>query len=213
MAVLTFDWLVGLALLLGGMVAGGVFVRLLRLDASREKDLTQELERTRDEFESYRREVAEHFRGTAQAVNQMTESYRNVYEQLRRGAEQLCPEGAGPSLEAPAESPLLEGTAEPATEEEPATGKPAARGEGEQPAEEAAKDAEAEAGDEERDERAAAKDDAKKDGAKKDGSKTPAKGSATSGKSKAAAKEVPDEPRAPLDYAQESEEEPGQTVH
>ena len=44
------------------------------------------------DFKGYREKVAEHFAGTASLVNDMTDSYRSVFEQLQAGANELLDE-------------------------------------------------------------------------------------------------------------------------
>ncbi len=92
------DWVLGLALLLGGGVLGAVIGRLYSADSSREKRLAEELEQTQNDFKAYKSDVEAHFRETADAVNEMTESYRLVHEKLRAGASRLCGD-SGPLLD------------------------------------------------------------------------------------------------------------------
>jgi uncharacterized membrane-anchored protein YhcB (DUF1043 family) len=42
--------------------------------------------------EAYRQEVADHFVKTAELVNQLTDSYKEVFDHLREGADQLVDE-------------------------------------------------------------------------------------------------------------------------
>ena len=44
------------------------------------------------ELEQYRQKVAEHFRQTASAVDQMTDSYKAVFDHLKTGANELLDE-------------------------------------------------------------------------------------------------------------------------
>lgn len=93
MVLMGWDWIMGLLLLLGGALAGGLLVRIFGAGGDREQQLRQELDDTRKAFNDYRSEVEVHFRATADAVNAMTTSYRNVYDQLRAGADKLCGDG------------------------------------------------------------------------------------------------------------------------
>jgi uncharacterized membrane-anchored protein YhcB (DUF1043 family) len=99
-------WIEVVLLLVGGALAGGLLMRFLGADSGREQQMRQELEETRKAFSDYKGEVEAHFRATAEAVNAMTESYRNVYEQLRAGAGKLC--GDGDRLLDLRPAPLLE---------------------------------------------------------------------------------------------------------
>lgn len=84
-------WLIGIVCLAVGMAAGLLIAR--RFDNSspgKTEELEariRELERT---HEDYREHVSEHFSMTADLVQQMTESYRDVYQHLARGAQDLC---------------------------------------------------------------------------------------------------------------------------
>lgn len=44
------------------------------------------------ELEAYKQDVQEHFLGTAEAVDTLTQSYRGVFEQLEQGANRLVGE-------------------------------------------------------------------------------------------------------------------------
>jgi uncharacterized membrane-anchored protein YhcB (DUF1043 family) len=60
--------------------------------------LEKELEQSRKEFKDYRSQVTSHFQETAHRVNALTENYRNVYEHLARGAQELCDKSDAPLL-------------------------------------------------------------------------------------------------------------------
>lgn len=119
MALMGIDWIFALALLLGGGALGVLIGRLFAADSGREKRLAEELEQTKKEFTSYKSDVESHFRETADAINEMTESYRVVHEKLRAGATRLCADN-GPLL-ALNPSPRLEQQAaqSPAAEQAP----------------------------------------------------------------------------------------------
>ncbi|MDJ0652811.1 MAG: DUF1043 family protein [Xanthomonadales bacterium] len=46
----------------------------------------------RAEFDQYKEQVADHFSRTASAVNQLTDSYKSVFDELQEGASQLMDE-------------------------------------------------------------------------------------------------------------------------
>lgn len=204
MELFSFDWLIGLVLLAGGIVVGVILARWLFADSGREKELRTELERTREEYASYRNDVSVHFRETAQAVNQMTESYRSVYEQLRRGAEHLCSAGGEKLLE-PTAAPLIASTSEAdtaAVPEEPpvATEEPEAAA---TPEEEEGAQPVADAG--------SATESAAAEAVSPVEPATAAPVEAVSPVEPATA--APEEPRPPLDYPLDTEEERNKTVH
>ena len=62
------------------------------------KRLEIELEQSREELSNYRSQVTSHFQETAHRVNALTENYRNVYEHLARGAQDLCDKSDAPEL-------------------------------------------------------------------------------------------------------------------
>lgn len=73
-----------------GLVAGALFVWLISRGARGDADLAQtKLDKLQKEFDSYRNEVNAHFAQTADAVDQLTQSYENVFNHLSRGAQQL----------------------------------------------------------------------------------------------------------------------------
>jgi len=85
--------LVGAAL---GFAAGRVGgpaarkARALKLSLAEERAAH---DRARDEYEDYRKRVADHFTETSERLHDLTLQYRSVYEHLAKGATELCPEG------------------------------------------------------------------------------------------------------------------------
>ncbi len=104
--------LIGLAL---GGLAGYLLARRFGDSELRAANLEKELERARDEHANYRREVSEHFAKTATAVNQLTDSYRNVHQQLSEGARALCDNAAAETVLAFDQARLIDAPAEPPT--------------------------------------------------------------------------------------------------
>lgn len=189
MALMGLDWVTGVVLLLGGALLGGFLVRIFGAESGREKQLQQELEKTRKEFSDYKGEVADHFRDTAEAVNAMTESYRQVYDKLRVGASRLCGEGGQLLDLKPA--PLLEEGDPESTTETPETGSR----EGDPGLEQVDENAAGTAG-----EATTVTDPEERQPAESE--EAPEVSADTESEQPA-----PEEPRAPLDYAAESEEE------
>jgi uncharacterized protein len=52
--------------------------------------LREELSELREKFSEYRDQVTQHFMRTSELVQEMTQSYRAVYEHLATGAQELC---------------------------------------------------------------------------------------------------------------------------
>jgi uncharacterized membrane-anchored protein YhcB (DUF1043 family) len=124
------SWLIALIGLAVGGLAGYLLARRFGDSEQRAVALQQELDRARDDHAAYRRDVSEHFAKTAVAVNQLTESYRDVHQQLSEGARALCDNAAAETalafdqsrlIDAPVtENPATPGAAEP-VEDTPAT--------------------------------------------------------------------------------------------
>lgn len=78
-----------------GLVAGALFVWLLNRGTRGDADQAQEkLDKLQKEFDSYRNEVNAHFAQTADAVDQLTQSYENVFNHLSSGAQKLMDKSA-----------------------------------------------------------------------------------------------------------------------
>lgn len=84
-------WFTGIVCLAIGVAVGLLIAR--RVDSNspgKVEELEariQELQRFHDD---YREHVSDHFSTTADLVQQMTDSYRDVYQHLARGAQDLC---------------------------------------------------------------------------------------------------------------------------
>ncbi|CAA0110175.1 Inner membrane protein YhcB [Halioglobus japonicus] len=82
-----------------GLIAGLLMGRRSSDSAKKHRDIALKLDQVMQDKKSYEAEVVEHFSETAKLLNNLTESYREVHNQLAQGAEKLC-HGAGPvSLE------------------------------------------------------------------------------------------------------------------
>lgn len=85
-------WITGIAAFLVGAGTGALLYKLLRSDEARVKALESKLQELSEEHENYKSSVHSHFNGTARLLNEMTDSYRNVYQHLAKGAQNLCPD-------------------------------------------------------------------------------------------------------------------------
>lgn len=90
MDLLSNDWFFWLVLLLLGLGIGFLLGRNNNSDLKRQTQLSAELQAAHTEMAEYKEQVNLHFADTAAAVNQLTESYRNVHQQLAKGAQSLC---------------------------------------------------------------------------------------------------------------------------
>ena len=95
-------WSIGLIGFAFGLVAGYAMHYFLNPDNGRSKALEQELEKLKQENSDYRSQVVQHFQRTSELVQDMTLSYRAVYEHLAASSQQLCSEPLGtPQLDLP----------------------------------------------------------------------------------------------------------------
>lgn len=90
--------LVGLVALLVGALGGYVLSKLATGEHRRGKAMERELESAREHNRSYRREVSNHYVKTAQLVDELTESYRQLHNHLAHGSATLIEPRAGQPL-------------------------------------------------------------------------------------------------------------------
>ena len=83
-------WLTAIACLVIGIVIGLIFSSRLNSSASRVQELENQIRDIKDNHLVYRDNVSDHFSMTADLVQHMTESYREVYQHLASGAQDLC---------------------------------------------------------------------------------------------------------------------------
>lgn len=98
------SWLWGMGLIgfAFGIVVGGGAVALFMNGKSRARRLQQELDRLQAELDNYRTQVTQHFLRTSELVQNLTRSYREVYDHLASGSQQLCKDRvATPRLDLP----------------------------------------------------------------------------------------------------------------
>ncbi len=83
------------------------------------KQLQGDLEQAKVDMDAYRKQVGEHFGQTAELFNKMTSDYRDLYQHLAGGAQQLCDSSVPQirSLTADDGKAVLEGSAKHHAEE------------------------------------------------------------------------------------------------
>ncbi len=86
-------WLIIAACLGLGTVAGWFIHRMMDPAERRQREFARKLADTERALAEYRTEVNEHFRGTAERVNRLTEDYRELHQHLSDGAVGLCAGG------------------------------------------------------------------------------------------------------------------------
>lgn len=83
-------WLTVIACLAIGVVIGVVFASRLNTSPSRIQELENQIRDLKEHHSSYQDSVSDHFSMTADLVQHMTESYKEVYQHLASGAQELC---------------------------------------------------------------------------------------------------------------------------
>ncbi len=77
------------ALFIIGVAIGGIAGRWRGQHDNKSKQLEEEVDQLRSDMNDYRQEVGEHFHKTGELFNTMTQNYREIYEHLATGAQQL----------------------------------------------------------------------------------------------------------------------------
>lgn len=83
-------WLVAVGCLAIGVVVGVVVASRLNNSPSRVRELENQIRGLKENHREYQDSVSDHFSMTAELVQHMTESYRDVYQHLASGAQDLC---------------------------------------------------------------------------------------------------------------------------
>jgi uncharacterized membrane-anchored protein YhcB (DUF1043 family) len=105
----TSIWATGILSFALGLVLGCICTYLFLGRHSQTAHLREELGELREKFSDYRDHVSQHFTRTSELVQEMTQSYRAVYEHLATGAQELCEgEVETPSLDTSKKDLLVE---------------------------------------------------------------------------------------------------------
>ena len=92
-------WAIGAVIAIVGLGLGWLAGRRTSGTAKKYQAVSQKLDQVMQDKQTYEHEVVEHFTETAKLLNNLTDSYREVHNQLAAGAAALC-QGEGPiSLE------------------------------------------------------------------------------------------------------------------
>jgi uncharacterized protein len=86
----TSIWTVTILSFALGLVLGCIGTYLFLGRFSHNAKLREELSELKERFADYRDQVTQHFMRTSELVQEMTQSYRAVYEHLATGASELC---------------------------------------------------------------------------------------------------------------------------
>ncbi len=88
----------GLAMLLIGLIGGFLIAQKSANSPQAQRKLEKHLDDLERKQQDYQHEVTEHFVETAELLNQLTDSYRDVHNHLAKGAQKLAGENAQQSL-------------------------------------------------------------------------------------------------------------------
>ncbi len=91
-------WIIVTSCLLIGVIIGLLIGGRLSANPNRVRELEAEIKAAQEKERRYRDSVSDHFSMTADLVHHMTESYREVYEHLASGAQDLCPDDVASKL-------------------------------------------------------------------------------------------------------------------
>lgn len=86
----TAFWLFAACSSLAGIAIGWLVRRALDPTERRVRELEHRLAESAAAHAEYRNQVTQHFRGTAERVNRLTEDYRELHTHLAGGAMELC---------------------------------------------------------------------------------------------------------------------------
>src|SRR5690606_14903003 len=83
-------WLSAIGCLAIGIVIGFLVAGRAKAAPAKLSDLDDQIEELQDSHTRYQEEVSSHLSMTAEVVQQMTDSYGDVYQHLATGAQELC---------------------------------------------------------------------------------------------------------------------------
>lgn len=83
-------YLVALGCLALGIIVGVLIASYMSSGPTRVKELESQIRNLKERHGEYKDSVSDHFGMTAELIQHMTESYREVYQHLAAGAQDLC---------------------------------------------------------------------------------------------------------------------------
>jgi uncharacterized membrane-anchored protein YhcB (DUF1043 family) len=92
-------WIIGSVCFLSGGIAGILASRLFGSDEVRVQHLQELINELTAKHENYKQDVHSHFTDTADLINTLNDSYRDVYLHLAKGAHDFCPEHVSEQLQ------------------------------------------------------------------------------------------------------------------
>ncbi len=100
--------LIGAGGLIIGLLIGGLLSRGLTAEGRGRRELQKQVSELQRKQADYQEQVNQHFNETAELLNQMANSYREVHNHLVEGAQTLTPSGISPLQALPEGRPVLE---------------------------------------------------------------------------------------------------------
>ncbi len=82
-------WQIGIIALVAGVLIGALAYRLFAPSIKQADQIKTELDTARNELDSYKASVGQHFDKTSELVNDLTQNYVKVYQHLAEGAQTL----------------------------------------------------------------------------------------------------------------------------
>jgi uncharacterized membrane-anchored protein YhcB (DUF1043 family) len=82
-------WQISIISLIAGALIGALAYRLLAPSVKQAGKIKSELDVSREELDSYKASVNQHFNETSELVNDLTQNYVKVYQHLAEGAQTL----------------------------------------------------------------------------------------------------------------------------
>ncbi len=95
--------------LLAGLATGAWLINKMSPSQQNRKALEKHIQKLQQQQQDYQDQVNQHFSKTADLLNTMTESYRDVHNHLARSAADLTSHGISPLQALPEDRPVLQG--------------------------------------------------------------------------------------------------------
>ncbi len=84
-------WEYGLIGLVIGIIIGAVAMRFGNKTLRKQRSMQYELEKTKAELADYREELTNHFARSAELLDNMAHDYRQLYQHMAKGSNDLLP--------------------------------------------------------------------------------------------------------------------------
>ncbi len=94
---------------LAGLIAGAWIISKLSPSHQNRQALEKHIQKLQRQQQDYQDQVNQHFSKTAELLNQMTESYRDVHNHLANSAAELTSHGISPLQALPEDRPVIQG--------------------------------------------------------------------------------------------------------